>query len=309
MAEAMAARGAGGAGVTLAEVITRAELSETAFYEAFADREACLRAAFEEGVSRARKRMLVAYDAERNWLDAIKAALAAFLRFLEGEPALGRVLVVYSMSGSGQLVRRRVEVQRELAAAVHRGRLEGPIGGHQTAAVISEGVVGGVLAILQNRLLSDERGELIELFGPLLSIIVLPYLGVAVARRELVRPAPRPRIAADIGPHSSVARNDTSDVRLTERTLLVLGAIADYPGASNREVADRAGILDQGQISKLLARLQARSLIAKMDEGRMRGVANAWQLTNRGEALLRSARAGSPAAGGPLLRSTSSSRA
>jgi AcrR family transcriptional regulator len=302
MAEAMAGRGAGGAGVALAEVLARAKVSETAFYEAFADRDACLRAAFEEGVSRARKRMLVAYDAERNWLDAIKAALAAFLRFLEEEPALGRVLVVYSMSGSGQLVRRRVEVQRELAAAVHRGRLESAIGGYQNAAVISEGVVGGVLAILQNRLLCDDRGELIELFGPLLSIIVLPYLGVAVARRELVRPAPRPRIAAEIGLHSSLAPHDTIDVRLTERTVLVLGAIADYPGASNREVADRAGILDQGQISKLLARLQARALIARMDQGRMRGAANAWQLTDRGEALLRSARVASPVTAAPSLK-------
>jgi DNA-binding MarR family transcriptional regulator len=68
----------------------------------------------------------------------------------------------------------------------------------------------------------------------------------------------------------------------------VLSAIADYPGASNREVAERAGVVDQGQISKLLARLEARGLIAKIGEGRTRGAPNAWRLTERGESLMSS---------------------
>ena len=158
MAEAMAERGAGGGGaVTVADVIARSGVSSAAFHEAFADREACLLAAFDLGVQRARKRMLAAYDAEPRWLDAIKAALAAFLRFLEDEPALGRLLVVYSMSGGEQVLRRRVEVLGALAAVVDRGRLEGPAGTQQPPAVIAEGVVGAVLAVIQNRLLATSE--------------------------------------------------------------------------------------------------------------------------------------------------------
>ena len=41
-------------------------------------------------------------------------------------------------------------------------------------------------------------------------------------------------------------------MRLTYRTVRVLGAVGEHPGASNREIAERAGISDQGQISKLL---------------------------------------------------------
>ena len=81
MAEAMAERGAGGADVTVADVIMRAGVSAAAFHEAFADREACMLAAFELGVSRARASMIAAYDSELRWLDAIKDGLAAFLRF------------------------------------------------------------------------------------------------------------------------------------------------------------------------------------------------------------------------------------
>jgi len=294
MAEAMYDRGAGGATVTLAEVIDRAGISSGAFHEAFADREACLLAAFELAVQRARRRVSAAYDAEPRWVDAVKSGLAELLRFLEQEPALGRLLVVYSMGGGERVLRRRVETLDALAAVIDRGRLESPAGRQAPTRVIAEGVVGAVLAVLQNRLLADAPEPVIGLFGSLVSIVVLPYLGVSVARRELTRPAPPPR-GGLVRPSGGAEGlyEDRAAVRLTYRTTRVLSAIADYPGASNREVADRAGIVDQGQISKLLARLQEAALIVKIGESRpARGAPNSWALTERGEALLGIARAG-----------------
>jgi DNA-binding MarR family transcriptional regulator len=121
-------------------------------------------------------------------------------------------------------------------------------------------------------------------------VIVLPYLGSAVARRELTRPVPRVRLAGDGLSHSEERLSARqAGVRLTYRTARVLSAISDYPGASNREVAERAGIVDQGQISKLLTRLEARELIVKIGEGRTRGAPNSWRLTERGEVVLRAA--------------------
>jgi len=279
MAEAMAERGAAGSAVTMADVIARAGVSSTAFHEAFADRDACLLAAFDLGVRRARKLVVAAYDGEPRWLDAIKAGLAAFLYFLEDEPAMGRLLVVYATSGGEQVLLRRAKILGALAAAIDRGRLERAAGKRQPPAVIAEGVVGAVLA--------QESGPVMELFGSLVSIIVLPYLGSGVARRELTRPAPRIRV----GPGGAAERaggpiEHGGHVRLTYRTARVLRAIADYPGASNREVADRAGIVDQGQISKLLNRLEGRGLIVKTGEGRTRGAPNSWCLTEFGEQVL-----------------------
>lgn len=291
MAQAMSERGPS---VTLADVIARSGVSSGAFHEAFPDREACLLAAIELALARARRGVLAAYDAESRWLDAIKAGLAAFLLFLEDEPALGRLLVVYSMSGGEQVLHRRVEILGVLAEAVDLGRLEGPADRQQPPPVIAEGVVGAVLAILQNRLLRDEQAGVMDLFGSLVSIIVLPYLGAGVARRELMRPAPRIRVGAQIEPPGGAHFDEqpAGRSRLTYRTARVMRAIADYPGASNREVADRAGIVDQGQVSKLLNRLQARGLIAKAGELRMRGAPNSWRLTERGELLLREASSG-----------------
>jgi hypothetical protein len=48
-------------------------------------------------------------------------------------------------------------------------------------------------------------------------------------------------------------------------------------------VADRAGVHDQGQISKLLARLDHLGLIENTGHGHAKGEANAWGLTPRGQ--------------------------
>jgi AcrR family transcriptional regulator len=288
IAAAACARGMDGGSVTTAEVLERADVSSEVFHELFPDRDACLLAACELALARARKRVAVAYDAEPHWLDAIKAGLAELLRFLEEEPAFGRLLIVYSMSGGEQLLRRRAQVLATLADVVDRGRREGAANRQQPPAIVAEGVVGAVIAILQDRLVRDGDGgdRVLELFGSLVSIIALPYLGVGVARHELARPAP-PARTPGAGFAATGALVGGEDVRLTYRTARVLIAIADYPGASNREVADRAGIVDQGQISKLLARLQAAGLIAKVGDARTaRGAPNSWRLTDSGEALL-----------------------
>ncbi len=69
---------------------------------------------------------------------------------------------------------------------------------------------------------------------------------------------------------------------MTYRTLRVLAAIAEHPGSSNREVSDAAGISDQGQISRVLARLQALELI-RNDGEQATWAPNEWRLTAKGE--------------------------
>ena len=270
MAEIMAERGPGAGSLTVAEILARADVSEASYSKLFGDREGALLAAFDLGVERAVAYVCEPFEAESRWLDAIKAALAGFLRFLEAEPALGRLLVIYSMGGGERVLRRRMEVFGVVAAMIDRGRLEGSVSRHPPAEVVAEGAIGATLAILQKQLLAEAPDAPIELFGPLVSIIVLPYLGTSVARREATRP-PRFPVPGSRSPRSSPVTEPDVLPALTYRTRRVLGAIRDYPGASNREVAERAGIVDQGQISKLLGRLEERGLIRKVGARRARG--------------------------------------
>jgi len=120
---------------------------------------------------------------------------------------------------------------------------------------------------------------MVALLGPLMGMIVLPYQGQAVAAREVARSVPRRRRVAPV--QGDPLRE--LDMRLTYRTVRVLLAIAEYPGASNRRVADASGVQDQGQISKLLARLEHLGLIDNSGLGAARGAPNMWRLTARGE--------------------------
>jgi DNA-binding MarR family transcriptional regulator len=72
-------------------------------------------------------------------------------------------------------------------------------------------------------------------------------------------------------------------MRLTYRTMRVLSSLADNPGSSNREIGLGAGIEDQGQMSKLLARLQRLELIHNTRSPTARGAPNAWKLTDHGQ--------------------------
>ena len=281
----------GVAALTLGDTIARAGVSRRVFYEFFDDRDACLLAAFDLGVQRAAQRIAPAYAAQSRWRDAIRAGLSELLRFIDDEPAFGRLCIMHSLSGGPVLLRRRTEVQSILWEVIDRGRAEGAVGRNEPPPVVAEGVVGAVATVIQTRLLAQdseqpEERPTIELFGSLMSLIALPYLGAGAARRELTRPAPAPRVA-DGAVSSAPTQYEDLGVRLTYRTGRVLQAIARYPGASNREVAERAGIVDQGQISKLLSRLEAAGVIANQSEGTSRGAPNAWRLTEHGERVER----------------------
>ncbi len=295
MAEMAADMGVGA--VTVSHVVAHAGVSRRTFYELFPDREACLLAAFNLGVERAWARIGPVYHAEPRWRDGIRVGLAAFLAFLEDEPSLGQLCVVHSLGGGAQVLNRRAEVLGKLAEAVDRGRAEGVAGRAQPPALIAEGVVGAVMSVIYSQLQGeDEEQPLTDLFGVLMNLILLPYLGPSTARRELTRPVPRIQTGTEsllpgaLGNGAGGVGGDPH-IRLTYRTARVLTAIAESPGASNREVAARAGVVDQGQISKLLGRLLRLGLIVNTGESSARGAPNAWRLTELGERVERRAAA------------------
>jgi DNA-binding MarR family transcriptional regulator len=121
-----------------------------------------------------------------------------------------------------------------------------------------------------------------------MSFIVAPYRGGGAARIELRKPTPQP--ARSVQAVAATNPLGGLDMRLTYRTMLVLTVIAEHPGASNREVAEDSGIVDQGQISKLLGRLARLDLVENFGDGQSRGAANAWRLTARGKQLERAIR-------------------
>jgi AcrR family transcriptional regulator len=282
----------GRSNATVAHVVARSGVSRRTFYEVFEDFEDCFLAALDWSIARASEYVLESHDPSAKWRVRIREALVGLLEFLEDEPAMGRLCIVETL-GAGPKVHERRQRAVDLAiAAVDEGRAESKAA-RSLPPLTGEGVVGGVLSVLHARLLPgapvaprDGRAKkggrgvsLLELTGPLMGMLVLPYLGPAAAQRESSQAVParraRPRAAS---------RDPLRDLemRLTYRTVRVLLSIAEIPGASNREVGASAGIDDQGQISKLLSRLEKLGLIENSGAGQVRGAPNAWELTKKG---------------------------
>ena len=282
----------GYADTTVADVTSRARVSRRTFYELFSNREECLAAVLEDVLALVRGEIAAAGLEGLAWRERVRGGLWAILAFLDREPALARVCVVQALRGGTEVLERREEILVGLARVVDEGRLEGARGRGCTP-LTAEGVVGAGFAIVYARLLRGERKPLTGLLGELMGMIVLPYLGAAAARREQTRPAPAgPTCAAEPAAAGRAVGDPLEGVamRLTYRTARVLEGIAECPGASNRMAAERAGILDPGQVSKLLARLERIGLLTNTGEGHAKGEPNAWSLTPKGWRVAQSIR-------------------
>lgn len=279
---------------SVADVTSRARVSRRTFYEQFANGDECLAAVLDDAVASVQRELAGAGLAGRPWRERVRVGLLTILAFLDREPALARVCVVQAARGGPLLVERRERVLARLAAVVDGGRGE-RLRGVNPSSLTAEGVVGAALAIVAARIARRDRRPLTGLLNELMSMVVLPYRGPAAARRELERALPEaPAVAASSSPAARQASAQPAGdpleglkMRLTYRTTLVLEGVAERPGASNRQIADRAGIHDPGQISKLLMRLQRIGLVTNTSPGHAKGEPNAWRLTSLGERVTR----------------------
>jgi AcrR family transcriptional regulator/DNA-binding MarR family transcriptional regulator len=277
--------------MTVAQVIARAKVSRKTFYDLFVDREDCFLAVFDQTVERAGGLAGEAYAKQRNWRDGVRAGLLALLRFMDEHPALARICVVEALGAGPRVLESRARaidaLKRVIAEGEPAGRRRAGTRRKQSADIAVEGVVGAALTVIHSRVLEPDHAPLVNLLGPLMSLIVLPYRGARAASEELSRPSPKGRR------RKAPSRTDPLgglDMRLTYRTMRVLSFIDEHPRASNREVAEGAGIADQGQMSKLLARLERLGLLSNSGAGQRHGSCNEWRLTDRGKSVERAAR-------------------
>ncbi len=269
---------------SVARITARARVSRRTFYDLFGNREACLVALLDEVAGRVEQELAAAGLEGLAWRERVRGGLWAILSFLDGEPVLARICVVQALHGGPGVLERREEILARLAAVLDEGRGEGSRG-EECTLVTAEGLVGGALGVVYARLRGGDPSPLTGLLDELMGMIALQYLGSRAARREQRRPAPVSRPAPEGGQASVGAEQDPLDevdMRLTYRTARVLACIAELPGASNREVAERAGVSDPGQISKLLRRLERLGLTVNTGGGHQSGEPNAWELTPLG---------------------------
>jgi hypothetical protein len=257
-------------------VVTRAGVPEHELTEVFPTFEDCYRAAYMHGLGRLSRTVRTVAGRQDGWLERVRCGLVALLGFCDDHRSWARLLLLEGPVSASVAIECRRRLHDVLTRLLNDHEPTGTPAQSPllTPTLTSELVVGGVFSVIRTSLLDEHAGKLVELAPSLMAFIARPYLGQAAATAELSG-IPQP-------PADGVSPIVRLPVRPTRRTLLVLGAIAQAPRSNNREVARVAGIADEGQASKLLARLEGRGLIENAGVGAVRGEPNAWLLTPSG---------------------------
>lgn len=234
MIEAIAQRGY--QATTVAHVIALAGVSRRAFYELFANKEACFLATYDIVVARARKRVIDAWAGERGWANRLHASCKAMLDDVAESPNGPRLVLVDSL-GIGPKVRERMQLAGFTFERLVSGAFQAAPDGVGFSRLTSRGVVGGVRHIAFTRVHEGRERELLTLTDEVLDWIE-SYRTPAAARLGLLSLASSTRVPPM--PAEFLARDD--------RRARVLGSVVHltldegYSRLTDPQIAQFAGM-------------------------------------------------------------------
>ena len=116
MAQAMAERGY--VGTPVAEIIRRAGVSRETFYQQFDSKQDCFLAAYEWATDVLRDGFAEGLAAVGTPLDRFADLLESYLDALADDPGRSRLFLVEAWAAGPEVMRRRLEVQREAAVVL-----------------------------------------------------------------------------------------------------------------------------------------------------------------------------------------------
>jgi AcrR family transcriptional regulator len=187
--EAIAEHGYSGASV--ADVIKRAGVSRKTFYAQFTDKEDCFLTIYDAQVARLHAVTRDAFDAQDEWVPALRAALTALLHALAYDPAAARLCFVDVLAAGPHAAEARNASMRDLEAILELGRGgDASAGGATTPGALGRSMVGGLGEVLYQEIVAGRAEQLPALLPELMYALVLPFEGREAAERELER-APR----------------------------------------------------------------------------------------------------------------------
>jgi AcrR family transcriptional regulator len=182
----------GYSGASVADVIKRAGVSRKTFYAQFTDKEDCFLTIYDEQMGRLQAVARDAFDAQDEWVPALRAGVTALLTALAYDPAVARLCFVDVLAAGPHAAEARNAAMRELEAILELGRGgEASSGdGDPTPRALGRSMVGGLGEVLYQEIVAARADQLPGLLPELMYALVLPFEGREAAERELKR-APR----------------------------------------------------------------------------------------------------------------------
>ncbi len=165
-------------------VLDSTGLYRQAFYDLFPDKDACYLEAFDFGLVRLEAPVLAAAAAEKTWRGKLRAGLGALLQALDGEPDLGRALIVEVHAAGPEALEKRATAMKRITDFIDSARAAGD-DGESPPPIAPEGIVAGIHAVVHARLATGANEGFRELLPEFMYFAVLPYFGSDVAEQEM----------------------------------------------------------------------------------------------------------------------------
>jgi AcrR family transcriptional regulator len=170
-------------GVRVADVVWRAGVSRKTFYELFGGKEDCFTFTYGVWIDRLLATTFRAFETQVDWVDRLRAGLTALLSALAREPDVARLCFSEAIAVGGDAQRRRERAAEEIARLFDApGAPGGPLGETLRAGRISE-----LGETVRREIAADRTEQLLGLTPELMCAMVLPFLGMDAAQRELNR--------------------------------------------------------------------------------------------------------------------------
>lgn len=165
-------------------VLDRTGLYRQAFYDEFADKDACYLEALSFGAAKLEAIAVEAAEPEEGWRAKLRAGLGAVLDALEDDPGIGRALIVEVHAAGPEALAIRSKAMKRLTDFIDSAR-QASNGGEAPPAIAAEGIVAGMHAVVHAKLAAGDESGFPRLLPDFMYFAVLPYFGPEVADAEM----------------------------------------------------------------------------------------------------------------------------
>ncbi len=172
---------------TIDQIVRRAGISPSMFYNHFQSKEEALMAAIDSAGARLLAGVLPAFRRAPEWPSGVQIAIRALFNQLAARPALAQLLMVEVYAAGPAALERREQALRPLEAIWLGACRQWP----QTPDVLFEAIQGGIYHLAYRRLADSGPAALRGLAPVGVYLVLAPFLGAEEACRS-AKAEPRP---------------------------------------------------------------------------------------------------------------------
>ena len=182
-------------GTSVDQIVTAAGIDHRAFYALYASKEECFLAAFDRIVAEATAAVAAAVADLSEWPRQMATALACLLDLIVAEPQRARIALVEVQAAGPGAYSHYEKIVDDAAPKLREGRVFSP-GTAVLSDALEQAVLGGVIWIVQQRLVKGELKEADRMIEEASQVMLSPYVGETEAKRvarSTVSDRPRPK--------------------------------------------------------------------------------------------------------------------